>query len=250
MIATNLSALIAKTSIEEVWSAHCAQMAQFGFDRLLYGFTRFKTTTSFGDRQDALILSNHDPEYLERYFTNDLFRNAPMVRWAEQNAGACSWSIIREHAANGGMSAASLKILELNREFRVDAGYTISFKGLTAGGFGAIGLAARRTLRQEQVEKTWERYGDQIIFANNIMHLRILTLPSPNRRRLTDRQREVLQWVASGKTIQEVGELIGRKPATVEKHLRLAREAMNADTTAQAVLKASIQNQIFMDTLR
>ena len=34
--------------------------------------------------------------------------------------------------------------------------------------------------------------------------------------------------------------------ATVEKHLRLARENLNADTTAQAVLKASVQNQFFI----
>ena len=31
----------------------------------------------------------------------------------------------------------------------------------------------------------------------------------------------------------------------VEKHLRLAREALDVETTAQAVLKASLQRQIF-----
>jgi LuxR family transcriptional regulator len=35
-------------------------------------------------------------------------------------------------------------------------------------------------------------------------------------------------------------------PATVEKHLRLAREALDVDTTAQAILKASTQNQFFL----
>jgi LuxR family transcriptional regulator len=35
-------------------------------------------------------------------------------------------------------------------------------------------------------------------------------------------------------------------PATVEKHLRLARESLDVETTAQAVLKASFQNQIFL----
>ena len=38
---------------------------------------------------------------------------------------------------------------------------------------------------------------------------------------------------------------MGLTPATVEKHLRLARQALSVETTAQAVLKAAFQNQIF-----
>ena len=39
--------------------------------------------------------------------------------------------------------------------------------------------------------------------------------------------------------------LMGLTPATVEKHLRLAREALDVETTAQAVLKAAFYNQMF-----
>jgi len=250
MNAARLSALIEQPSIEEIWALHCANMAEYGFDRLLYGFTRFKTAVSFGNREDALILSNHDPEYLKRYFENDSFREAPMVRWSESNAGSCSWEVLRDQSRPCIQSEINHKISRLNAEFDVNSGYTISFRNLAVGGFGAIGLAARAEMSQHEVEQVWRAHGDDILLSNRIMHLRVLTLPSPNRLRLTDRQREVLEWVANGKTIQEVGALIGRKQATVEKHLRLAREAMNAETTAQAVLKASVQNQIFMDTLR
>ena len=33
-------------SLEELWAAHTEQMALFGFDRLLYGYTRFRTERS------------------------------------------------------------------------------------------------------------------------------------------------------------------------------------------------------------
>ncbi|MFT7105919.1 MAG: LuxR family transcriptional regulator [Yoonia sp.] len=33
--------------------------------------------------------------------------------------------------------------------------------------------------------------------------------------------------------------------ATIEKHLRLAREALDVETTAQAVLKGAFNNQMF-----
>ena len=65
-------------------------------------------------------------------------------------------------------------------------------------------------------------------------------------RKLTGRQREALEWVGEGKTTQDIATIMGLTQATVEKHLRLAREALGVETTAQAVLKASYQNQIFV----
>ena len=40
--------------------------------------------------------------------------------------------------------------------------------------------------------------------------------------------------------------LMGLTAATVEKHLRNAREALDVGTTAQALMKASLSNQIFV----
>ncbi|MEP3034604.1 MAG: sigma factor-like helix-turn-helix DNA-binding protein, partial [Pseudoruegeria sp.] len=47
-------------------------------------------------------------------------------------------------------------------------------------------------------------------------------------------------------TTQEIAQIMGLTAATVEKHLRLAREVLDVETTAQAVLKASFNNQIFI----
>jgi len=63
---------------------------------------------------------------------------------------------------------------------------------------------------------------------------------------LTKRQREVLQWVGDGKTTQDIAILLDLTSATIEKHLRLAREALDVETTAQAVLKAAFLNQMFV----
>ena len=63
--------------------------------------------------------------------------------------------------------------------------------------------------------------------------------------RLTQRQREVLEWSSAGKTVAEIGTILGVAAATVEKHLRLARQAIGADTTAHAILRAHLAHQIF-----
>ena len=35
-------------SMEELWDGHTEKMAEYGFDRLIYGFTRYRTATSLG----------------------------------------------------------------------------------------------------------------------------------------------------------------------------------------------------------
>ena len=55
-------------TLEELWDAHCRQMARFGFDRLIYGYTQYRTETSLGDPEDFVILTNHEKPLSGRFF--------------------------------------------------------------------------------------------------------------------------------------------------------------------------------------
>ncbi len=169
-----------------------------------------------------------------------------MLKWALDNEGAASWSMIQDMMSNGVMSSAERKVYEFNKSFETTVGYTVSFTSVSMRSKGAISLAARNS-SQNEVDEVWKEHGDDILLMNNMVHLKILTLPyhAPNRA-LTKRQREALQWVGDGKTTQDIALLMGLTAATVEKHLRLAREALSVETTAQAVLKAALQNQMFV----
>ena len=102
-------------------------------------------------------------------------------------------------------------------------------------------------MTQSEVDALWAKHGKDIQLMNEIAHLKILTLPySTPGRNLTSRQREALEWVGDGKTMQDIALLMGLTAATVEKHLRLARESLSVETTAQAVLKAAFANQMFV----
>ena len=234
-------------TLEELWSAHTEQMATYGFDRLLYGFTRYRTETSLGDPEDFIILSNQPPEYIEGFLTSGLFSHAPMLRWALDHEGAGSWRQLAERFNKGVLTPEELKVVEFNLRMGVTAGYTISFKSVSVRAKGAISLAARKGVTQDEIDRVWAVEGEDILLMNNIAHLKILSLPySPPNRGLTRRQREALEWVGDGKTTQDIALLMGLTPATVEKHLRLARETLSVETTAQAVLKAALHNQMFV----
>lgn len=234
-------------NVEDVWAMHTERMARYGFDKLLYGFTRFRTATSLGNPRDFVILSNYPRGYVEAFINGGLYENAPMVNWALEHEGACSWSVLGDMMAEGGLSEAESRVREYNISCGIKAGYTISFKSVSARSKGGIALCAASGMSQEDVDAVWAEHGEALVLMNNIVHMKVLTLPHvPPEQTLTKRQRETLEWVGDGKTMQDIATIMGLTQATVEKHLRLAREALNVDTTAQAVLKAAFQNQMFI----
>ncbi len=56
--------------------------------------------------------------------------------------------------------------------------------------------------------------------------------------RLTDRESEVLLWVARGKTNRDIGEILGMSPRTVNKHLEHIFEKLGVETRTAAAAAA------------
>ena len=245
-LVAHLTDLTNASTVEDLWDCHTRRMQTYGFDRLMYGFTRYRTSSSLGDPQDWVLLSTQSPEYMKVFFDEGLYYQAPMLKWALANNGACSWRWMMDMNRVENMTPSELRVMEFNKSMDVTAGYTISFKSLSERIKGAIALTARPGMTQDQVEQVWAKHGDEIVVMNNVMHLKLLTLPYSGDRNLTKRQREVLQWVGDGKTTQDIALLLDLTAATVEKHLRLARETLDVETTAQAVLKAAFYNQMFV----
>ena len=55
---------------------------------------------------------------------------------------------------------------------------------------------------------------------------------------LTEREREVLQWLGSGKTDKDIGDILGISPRTVHKHLQRIYEKLGVETRTAAVARA------------
>ena len=234
-------------SLEEFWPEHCKQMALFGFNRLIYGCTQFLTENSLGDPDDFIILTNHDQEYIDGFLHAGLYHHAPMLNWALENEGAASWKMISQMMASETITREERQVYDFNARLGITVGYTISFESMSARSKGAISICSHNNMSQDEADAVWAEHGTDIHLMNNIAHLKILSLPyRPPNRVLTKRQREALEWVGDGKTAQDIAVLMGLTSATVEKHLRLAREALSVETTAQAVMKAAVHNQMFV----
>lgn len=234
-------------SVEELWAKHTAQMAEFGFDRLIYAYTCFQSAQSVSDPEDALVLTNYPSDYIEAYLGKGLFRDAPMMKWASRNVGSISWRYMWDNDDGQIPNPQRRELKALNHRFGVSAGYTISFPMAIKRAAAGIGLVARNGMTQAEVDALWASQGQDIEIINHVAHLAITQLPATGQSRiLTPRQSEVLELVADGKSVRDIALILGRKMATVDKHLRGARESLGVETTAQAVRKASVLNQIFI----
>lgn len=217
-----------------------------GFSRVNYGFTRFRSLRSVGDPDDAMFLTTADADYVQRYFRGNFYARTPVFRWAERNQGACTWAWVRAAFEAGQLTPDEADTVRQNAAWGIVAGISISFPDTSTRAKGAMGLIADPGIDQDQVERIFTTRGQELLAVAHMMHLKLIQLPITSRRRaLTARQREALEWVADGKTSADVAMLMGVSAAMVEKHLRLARETLSVDTTAQAVAKAALLNLIF-----
>jgi DNA-binding CsgD family transcriptional regulator len=241
-----LNRIASASSIDEVWDLATAYFAKLGFSRVNYGFTRFKHLKTIGDPDDALFLTTCDADYVRRYFQGGFYAKTPVFRWAERNSGACTWTWVKEAFEAGRLSHEEADAVRQNLAMGVNAGICVSFPEPLARSKGALGLIADLGTSHQDVERIFAERREEILAVSHMMHLSILHLPQLSRHRaLSPRQREALEWVADGKTTQDVALLMGVSPAMVEKHLRLAREALAVETTAQAVAKGALLNMIF-----
>jgi DNA-binding CsgD family transcriptional regulator len=241
-----LNQIAGSSSIDDAWELGTCHFGKLGFKRANYGFTRFRHLKTIGDPDDALFLSTCDADYIKRYFQGGFYAKTPVFRWAERNSGACTWTWVKEAFEAGKLSAEEAEAVRHNAMTGVTAGISVSFPEVSQRSKGALGLIADPGLTNADVDAIFTARREEILAVANMMHLTIVHLPQLSRHRaLSPRQREALEWVADGKTTQDVALLMGVSPAMVEKHLRLAREALAVETTAQAVAKGALLNMIF-----
>ena len=231
---------------DKVWDLAVMHFRQFGFARANYGFTRFRSERTMGDPDDALFLTSCDAAFVAHYFRDSFYARTPIFKWCARNTGACTWSWVKEAMEAGQLSTDELATLRQNAIIGVTSGITISFPDNSTRAKGALGLIADPGMDNAAVERIWSEHRPEIEVVAQMMHLKLIQFPIASRRRaLTQRQRETLEWVADGKTTLDVAMIMGLSAAMVEKHLRLAREALQVDTTAQAVAKATLLNLIY-----
>ena len=174
--------------------------------------------------------ANYPVEWIEHYMGNGLQNLDPTIGVSSRSIAPVDWSRFKTHAG--------FKDVFVNgRDFGItDRGLTLPIRGP----YGECGLLS---VTRDTSERDWGFLKSKILTtlqtAAVTMHDSVMqsdTLASVLRRpTLSDRESEVLQWTAAGKSQQDIGDILSISMRTVEVHLRSARAKLCALTTAQAV---------------
>nr|WP_230382928.1 LuxR family transcriptional regulator [Paracoccus shanxieyensis] len=243
-----IEAILAARSVDDAWALYAGSMARMGFPFLMYGGHRLIGGTGTTSLDEGIRLSNLpdglDTQILERQFHDSI----PMLGWMVRNHGWRSWDWANQRRRDGRLSIAEAGCLDLFASHGLRAGIAISLSDRVPRVRAGILLIGPAGIAQTELDHRWsecQRYG---VLLTSVLHQRLANLPyrQPDQI-LTLRQREVLELTGSGMTTQEIALGLDLTPGTVEKHMRLARKALGARTSAQAVLLAMSRRQIFVD---
>lgn len=239
MLPGFIEALLNARTVPDIGTIFQQAMAHLGFERTLYA-GRFMLSVPRSVMQESPVILGNMPARLidQAQALPDLHRD-PWVEWVLTHDGDIAASDLLAH----GRPSASLA---LAADHGLGALQILSLRDKVLNGVGAVLVVPFDGATDHDLRARWGQAGRDVRVLSWVMHMRIATMHRhPARATLTPRQREVLGWRSSGKTVTETAMILGITAATVEKHLRLAREALGVDTTPQAVLKAHVTHQLF-----
>jgi len=242
------TACILKASCyDEVWARLLVGLGIFGITAVRYGLTRSRHGMSLGDLQDILFLSTLGEKDFTDYIETGLYRRSPHYRWMAENDGAVSWGWFVQEAKAGRLLPDEHAFLAEMEQAGQPAGYLLSFASDTTRLKGGLGMMGQRDWSQAYMDALWGQHGEAIEAMCIAAHLNITRMPLPSKRNpLRPRQREMLEWIADGKSMQDIAVLTELSVTTIEKHLRGARDALDVETTAQAIARAGLLGHLYV----
>lgn len=247
-LLTNIENVLAARSTDSLWRHYSAALSGLGFPYISYYGVRILQTGNHRIVDDRLFLTNCAPLLLQEILSQGAFASVPMYRWLTANHGCESWDWMQQRRLAGRLSEPEQQMLDLFARHGHVSGYAISLSDSVQQLRAGVIMSGRLGMPQSELDLVWQRNGRQVEALTRMLHLRLASIPfDPPRDVLTQRQREVLEQIAVGRTTQEIAALLEVTRATVEKHLRLARKSLGARTTPQAILLASARRQIFVD---
>lgn len=174
------------------------------------------------------------PDAWKSHYADSRFEEIdPTLRLASRSVAPVDWARI-EHDRD------FASVFNSARDFGIsDRGLTIPIRG-PYGDMGMLSVtrdctpAQWRSLKRHvmvDLQGVAAHVHDTVMRSGLVM--RAVRMPA-----LSSREREILQWIAAGKTHQDVSDILNISHRTVEVHMRSAREKLHALTTPQAVARA------------
>ena len=197
-----------------------------------YGFRSFFISglpDSNMDIADAVLLYGGNTAWYEHYVKMGYMRHDYIARHCLTTSLPFDW----DEAPYDPVTEPRMHALRIEAgEHGLDAGLCIPIhiEGMLDGGVSLVGDPKGLTDQQ--------RLEVHMLALYTYGQLRYLHKPPEVERVITEREAEVLKWVAAGKTAGEIADITGLSARTVNQHCENAQKRLGTSNRVQTVVEA------------
>ena len=183
--------------------------------------------------KDGILLNNRPAEYVDRYAEKNYVMHDPCVKELRLNMNPYSWNDVRE---GRDLKKAERAIIDEAREFDANDGFIVPIVNLSGSVslFCPWGREPDLTPRARLALEIIGIYSHQALTRALVRKQREEVVHQP----LTPREREIMQWVAVGKTDEEIADILSISTTTVTSHVENAKQKLDAFRRTYAVVQA------------
>jgi LuxR family quorum sensing-dependent transcriptional regulator len=201
-----------------------------------FGLTHVSSISLPGPGREAIeciLMNNRPQEYVDRYIEKNYVVRDPVVTEVRNTLNPYTWNDVRGRRE---LSKAEKAIMDEGREFDARDGIVIPIATLSGSVslFSPCGREPNLSQRARAALEIIGIYSQHALKRAVIRNQRGDTAHTP----LTPREREIMQWVASGKTDDEIGEILSIGASTVTSHVENAKQKLDAFRRTYAVVQA------------
>lgn len=168
-------------------------------------------------------------EWSDRYFAREYIWDDPTISRVSSEAAPFFWD---ELSGTLDHNEKARRIMAEARDFSLVCGFTMSSQTIEGDVIG-LSIAGQRFDPDPNVRRQLHLLGTYAIARALLLREQLDETPS-----LTLREQTILQWVATGRSMDAIGNVLGISSHGVDKHLRNVREKLDVPNTTAAIAKA------------
>lgn len=236
-----IDALVSETDPVSRWTALTSALADLGLTQINYAFLDFESASRMEARGDP-AMSTMRRDWIE-YYTERQYdlRDEAVAHVRHGNIEPMLWSVEQApHRSSGHMNYEA-------GEAGLTAGLLVPLAGPTGSNLPGAAIMLGSGYSEAEFLKLIGSNGMALVALAHLFHAGAvgeLIRRRHNVAPLSARERDCLQLIARGLRVDVIGDRLSIATVTVELHLRGARRKLGAKTTAEAVARALLYQQI------
>ncbi|WAC46936.1 autoinducer binding domain-containing protein [Asticcacaulis sp. SL142] len=215
---------------DELFGTFTSAMHRFGYDQVNFSIPRDLDLPPEHNRSSIFV--SYPEDWQKYYVEKDVARIDPVLRAAATHHWGFLWSDLEKQNA---LTKTQISLFRMAEDAGLNNGIGIPFKGSRAQ-IAGVALASRE--RSNACLKNLDlisAYCTQFYAAYKRLYARSETQTFAV---LTPKEEEILLWVASGKTDEDIASILTISRNTVDTHMRHIFRKLDVTNRVQAVVKA------------